>query len=270
VVTANLPDSIVTAGGAQIGYESANGEVPGCFEYASYVYFNVKPQFEKSPSFEVNKTASKSGENKWSKNVQMNSSDKVDYRIQYKNTGSIQNDNVVIKDVLPKGVSYVAGSTKLYNNSNPNGKTLNDDLTKTGGINIGSHAAGASSFVVFTGTVNKENLICGQNTIVNKAMATTDYGTKEDTANVTVNKECAPGMINVCDLASKKTISIKESDFDSNKHSKNLADCEVAPVTELPQTGISTSVIGFAGLGLMTAGLGYAFSSSRIRKLFIG
>ena len=266
-----LPDSIVTAAGAQIGYESANGEVPGCFEYANYVYFTVKPQFEKSPSFEVNKTASKSGENKWSENVQMNAGDKVDYRIQYKNTGDIQNDNVVIKDVLPKGVTYVAGSTKLYSNAPgyANGKTLNDDITKAGGINIGSFSAGASGFVVFTATVGKENLICGTNTLVNKAMATTDYGTKEDTTNVTVNKECAPGTINVCDLTTKQIISIEESKFDSTKHSKNTADCVETPVTALPETGISGTAI-FAGLGLATAGLGYALTSARIRKLFIG
>lgn len=281
-----LPDSIVTSAGAQLGYESANGEVPGCFKYVNYVYFKVKPQFAKKPSSEVQKTVSKHGENKWAENVQVNAGDKVDYRIQYKNTGEVQQNNVVIKDVLPKNVTYVAGSTKAYNALNPNGKVLNDDLTKAQGINIGSHAANASSFIVFTAKVGTASeLACGENKLINKARVETDYGNKEDTANVTVNKTCQPGKISVCDLTTKKVITINESDFNTSKHSKNLADCatncaipgkEHLPanssecVTTLPETGIDTGMFAFLGLGATVAGLGYAFTSERIRKLLIG
>ena len=35
-----------------------------------------------------------------------------------------------------------------------------------------------------------------------------------------------PADIEVCELATKKSVTIKESDFDSSKHSKNPADCE--------------------------------------------
>lgn len=35
-----------------------------------------------------------------------------------------------------------------------------------------------------------------------------------------------PSDITVCELATKKSVTIKESEFDSSKHSKNFADCE--------------------------------------------
>ena len=56
----------------------------------------------------------------------------------------------------------------------------------------------------------------------------TDYGTKSDDADVTVNgDECEqPKKIEVCELATKKFIMIDEKDFDSSKHSKNPEDCK--------------------------------------------
>ena len=43
-------------------------------------------------------------------------------------------------------------------------------------------------------------------------------------------EDCNPKPIQVCDLASQKMISIDERDFDSRKHSKNPADCQPKPV----------------------------------------
>jgi hypothetical protein len=42
----------------------------------------------------------------------------------------------------------------------------------------------------------------------------------------------APNNLQVCELATKKIITIKESEFDASKHSKNLADCkeEMCPI----------------------------------------
>jgi hypothetical protein len=40
-----LPESIFTSTGALLGYDKLDGKIPGCFQYAGYVTFNVKPQF---------------------------------------------------------------------------------------------------------------------------------------------------------------------------------------------------------------------------------
>jgi uncharacterized repeat protein (TIGR01451 family) len=188
----SLPDSIVTSAGALVGYEAANGIVPGCFEYVNYVYFKVKPQVQKTADFTVEKTVSKAGENKWVEDYTAKAGEKVDYRIRYQNTGQTQQDNVTIRDTLPAGMSYVAGSTKLMNSQNPNGKTLSDNVTKDG-VNIGSHAPNGTSYVIFSATVtSNDKLACGKNSLVNKVKVTTDNGSKEDTATVNVSKECKP------------------------------------------------------------------------------
>lgn len=206
----SLPDSIVTSAGAKIGYETeGDGVIPGCFQYVSYVYFKVKPQFEQSGDFETAKTVSEHDKFDWKESVNSKPGDLVDFRIKYKNVGSTQQDNVVVKDQLPAGLSYVAGSTKLYNAQNPNGKTLSDEVTK-GGVNIGSHAAGASSFVTFTAKVagNDQLPTCGPNTLKNVATVETDDGNKEDDASVVVPKECQPAESKfTCDALKIEKIS---------------------------------------------------------------
>lgn len=235
----SLSDSIVTASGALIGYNGPDGKVPGCFEYASYITFKVKPQFEKNANFEVAKTVSKHDAYDWQENVNVQPGDSVDFRIKYKNTGEVQQDDVVVKDVLPTGMSYVAGSTKLYNAVNPNGKTLSDNVTKNG-VNIGSHAAGASSFVVFTAKVAaNDNLpTCGTNTLTNTASVSTPYGTGDDNATVTVPKECQETPVYECtalkavDLGNKKyrftTTVGAENGATVNKYVYNFGDATEA------------------------------------------
>ena len=52
-----------------------------------------------------------------------------------------------------------------------------------------------------------------------------------------------PKIIEVCDIAAKKIISIDERDFDSRRHSKNLDDCKVTKLSpvEISKTDITTS-----------------------------
>ncbi len=267
-----LSDSLVTSAGVKLGYAAeGDGIIPGCFEYINYVYFKVKPQFAPTANFAVQKKVSEAGKNNWQENVAIKTEQIVDYRIEYKNTGESQQNNVVVKDTLPAGMTYVAGTSKLYNTQNPKGKTLSDSITSAQGVNIGSHAAGANSFVVFQAKAVKNDSLakCGQNTLTNKALVETDNGSKSDTADVTITKTCiAPKDIEVCELATKKAITIKEDAFDSKKHSKNFKDCETTPVTpttptELPKTGVSASVLGILSLGSVVAAISYYVASRR-------
>ncbi|MFZ1360790.1 MAG: LPXTG cell wall anchor domain-containing protein [Candidatus Saccharimonadales bacterium] len=296
-------DSIVTSAGAPVGYDAMNGTLPGCFHYSGYVSFKVKIQAPKTVNFTVNKEVSKHGENKWVDNYTAKPGETIDYLIEYKNTGTTQQDNVVVKDKLPAGMEYINGSTKFGTKAQPNGTPASDNITKDG-INIGSYAAGASTWVLFSAkvAVNDKLPACGANTLRNVARVEIDEGSKEDTADVTVNRECKPGSVTVCDLTSNKVITINEKDFDSNKHSKNLKDCKASITVcdtttntivtinesdfdeskhskdtsvcttpdELPETGIDTGLFIFAGLSLVGASLGYAFTSERIRKLIVG
>lgn len=246
---ASLPDSIVTSAGAKMGYAAAgDGIIPGCFKYLSYVEFTVKPQFAPTTTsdFTVAKTVSKHDAFAWGETYAAQPGELVDFRIKYSNTGSTQQDNVIVKDTLPAGLSYVAGTTKLYNSVNPNGKALSDNVT-TNGVNIGSHAAGASSFVVFTAKVvaNDQLTVCGPNTLKNVAHVTVGSTTKDDDANVTVTKTCVPEDkdIKVCRLSDKVIVTIKESAFDSTKYSKNLDDCKPVVVKDIQVCRLSDKTI---------------------------
>lgn len=263
-----LPSSLMTTGAA-LGYDTLNGTVPGCNEYSGYVKFKITTV---QPNFEVTKQVSLAGKGNYVESVNVKSGDKVDYRIKYKNTGSVVQNNVNITDTLPAGVTYVPGTTYVSNavTNNQWDKVDSDEVTK-GGINTGSYAPGGAVYVKFTAVVNSD--ACGDTKITNRANANTENGSKSDTADVVVNKTCAPGEINVCELATKKIVTIKESDFDSSKYSKNFADCQstpVTPVTELPQTGIDTGVATMAGIGALTAAAAYAVRSPRLRSLLRG
>lgn len=266
-----LPDSIVTSAGAKIGYNGADGIVPGCFQYDNYVYFEVQPQVAEKPDFTASKEVSKHGENKWSESYTATPGEVVDYLIEYRNTGEVKQDNVTVRDKLPAGMTYVNGSTKFGTAQHPGGAQASDNITTTG-INIGSYAKNAGTWVMFSAKAPKtEALECGKNTLKNVASIETDYGTKDDSANVIVDKYCQPDKIKVCDLDTKKIISIDEKDFDASKHSTDLSDCKEVPVTpetpsapsELPTTGPTETIFSILGLGSLIAGIGYYVNSRR-------
>jgi len=225
--------------GTHLGYDKLDGKLPGCNEYAGFVTFNFVVD---QPNFEVAKLVSKAGENKFSDNVNVAAGSEVEYKIQYRNTGTTQQDKVFIVDELPAGVSYVPGSTK-FAASTTGGQlsSVKEDSIVSSGLNIGSFAPGANAFVTFRAKVatNDQLAKCGVNSLVNNAIASTDNGTREDTATVTVEKKCettpptpVEKHIKVCELTSKKIVTINEKDFDSTKHSKNLKDCEAKPEVE--------------------------------------
>lgn len=188
----SLSDSIVTSAGAPVGYESNDGTVQGCYKYAGYVTLKVKVQGETKTDFDMTKTVRKAGEQSWSETVAAKPGDKVQYRIKYTNKGTSPQDNVTLKDALPKGMNYVAGTTKLYLGTDPNtARPVSDNITTTG-VNIGSYGPGGMAMVIFDATVGANETLptCGANTMRNVATVTAGGSTKNDDANVTVDKVC--------------------------------------------------------------------------------
>ncbi len=183
-----LPDSIVS-GGTALGYNALDGIVPGCNEYAGYVTFRVKAD---QPNFTVSKQVKLNGTSGWKENIAANPGDTVDYLIEYKNTGTMRQNNVTIKDKLPAGMTYVAGSAKYYNSFNPNGAPATDDVTGKG-LNIGNYEPGANGLVRFSAKLpSASTLKCGINKFVNTGIVETDNGWKQDDATVETTKECPP------------------------------------------------------------------------------
>jgi len=255
----NLGDSVATTG-AQLGYDSMNGKIPGCFEYAGYVTFKVKAV---TSNFDIQKTVrvNSATDKTFKENVAVNAGDKVDYQLYFKNTGGTTLPNVSIQDTLPAGVTYVTGTTYLHN---ANGTRIVADGVAANGLNIGDYAPGADAYIKFTAEVNKNiSLVCGPNTLRNIVKAVTSTGTKQNTADVLVNKVCAPGKITVCEIATKKIVTIDEAQFDTSKYTKDLTKCEVTP-PELPKTGPTENIVAVIGLGALIASVVYYVRSRRL------
>lgn len=245
-----LGEDLFTSPGALLGYEKLDGKIPGCFKYSGYVTFKVKPQFAETADFSMNKQVRKNGitSGGWTENYAGKDGDKVDFVINYKNESQVTMKDVVVKDTLPAGLTYVPGSTVLANGNNPTGKTVSDNVVTATGINIGSYLPGASAWVRFSATVDASKLtVCGPVTIKNIATAETDFGKKSDNATVTVEKRCEPTPVDkdvtVCEIATKKIVTIKESVYNANKEKyadKDSDKCKAVTVCEISSKTVIT------------------------------
>ena len=135
--------------GALLGYNALDGKVPGCHNFAGYLTFDFRVVGENppKPDFNVEKLVAPFGSNNFTKSVNAKTGDKVDFRIQYKNVGNLEQAKVVVKDTLPAGLELVPGSVKLAN-KNTGGKYTNlpDNLTSNG-QEIGTYNPGANAYI---------------------------------------------------------------------------------------------------------------------------
>jgi uncharacterized repeat protein (TIGR01451 family)/LPXTG-motif cell wall-anchored protein len=258
-----LPDNLYTTG-TPLGYNALDGTLPGCNEFAGYVTFRFRVD---QPNFEIEKNVSKAGAATYAKEITALPGEEVEYKIKYKNTGTTQQNDVVIKDILPKGISYVAGSTYVSNSSTNNQwAPITNNAIVTGGINIGSYAPGGAAYIKFKAKVTDNASLekCGINSLINTATAETNDGSKSDTATVVVSKtcdetqnECKPGIpvgddrCTPCEVPGKEDLP------------KNSPDC-VTPPVELPHTGAGDSIAALVGAGSLIAAAGYYIASRRV------
>ncbi len=216
-----LSTSLFSSEGTLLGFNELNGIVPGCADYAGYVIYRFKTD---QPAFTAAKQVANGGKNNWSENVKADPGATVDYKITYKNTGTTDQNDVTIKDVLPNGQTYVPGSTRLTNATNPNGLKVSDNVVGAG-INIGNYGPGATATVTFSAKLaGTDKLACSP--MRNTVSVITGNGTKTDDATVTPNKN----------------------------------DCTV---TELPTTGPVEVIAGLVGIAAITVGIVYYLKSRK-------
>lgn len=203
-----IPESLFTSAGAKLGYTKMDGNIPGCFQYAGYLTFIVKPQFAGTPNFEIDKQVRVGNSGDYSDSVTTKAGNEVEFKIKYKNTGDVTQDPVTINDKLPKGLTYVAGTSYISNQATGNQwKKLTSDNIVNNGINIGGYVPGGAAYLKFTAKVTDESALeCGKNTLINTAYATTNNGVKNDTATVIVNKDCKKPVYS-CDLLTVEKIT---------------------------------------------------------------
>lgn len=222
-----VSDSIMNGSGALVGYNANDGKLPGCFQYASYVTFKVKPQLQQTPDFSIAKTVRLNGatDKTFKESVAAKPGDKVDFQVYFKNTGSTLLNKVAIRDTLPAGLTYVTGSTWLHNSGGTN--QVADGVTVGGGIMIGDYAKDGDAYVKFTAQVaaNNDLATCGLNTLKNIASVDTSAGSKSDDAVVTVDKTCdnpQPVAKYTCDLLTVNKIERTKFSFDTKYTAENV------------------------------------------------
>ena len=234
-----LSDALITDG-VQLGYDKLDGKLPGCNQYAGYVLFRFVAD---QPDFTVEKKVSKHNENKWSDSYKAQPGETVDFLLKYKNTGTTLQKDVVMRDELPKGMSYVKGSTTLGNPTHPQGKPASDTVTTTG-LNVGSYNPGQNAWVLFSAKVDsKEVLECGIRKLTNKLIVETNNGSKSDTAEVTTEKDCEPTKpekIEVCEIDTGKIVTIDKDKVNNEKHASDLAKCDKVKVCDTKDNTIVT------------------------------
>ncbi len=179
-----LGDTILSGSGVPLGYNALDGDLPGCNDFSGYVLFRVKAE---QPNFTFSKEVRISGTTGWQKSIVAKPGDKLDYLLSYENTGTTAQNDVVLKDVLPQGLAYVPGSSKLTNDQG-DGVAIPDGVEKDG-VNIGNYGAGANAFLAFSATVTTQ----GCETLVNTADVETNNGSLDNSASVRVSTGgCTP------------------------------------------------------------------------------
>ena len=287
-----ISDSLSSNAGAQLGYDKIDGNIPGCFQYSGILTFNVKVTTQKTSNFNVTKQVRKLGETEWKKSISVKPGDTIEYMLGYDNNGEVEHKDVNVRDILPNGITYVHNSTFLKNGSYPNGNNVANNDIATRGVSIGGYKPGANAFIKITAKVaNEKDLKCGVNTLINTVRVSTPNGAKENTATVTVNRNCTPKEQEKCQVIGKThldkndpnckekcTIPGKEN-LDANdpncgekckikgfEHlSPNDPKCAQIP-TELPQTGPVESAIMIIAVVALSGAVAYYVRSHQELK----
>lgn len=166
------------------------GDIPGCNEYAGYVTYRFKVD---QAAFDISKTVSKENDGNYVEKIIVNPGDVLDFKIDYKNTGTINQKAIIAYDHMPKGLTYVNGTSFFKTSFNTQGNFVSDKLFD-GGINLGDFAPNDSMSLTYKVEVSKDEKIfpCGDTKIYNNASIATANGTGYDKVEVTVRRECKP------------------------------------------------------------------------------
>lgn len=148
------------------------------------------------------------------KTVQVNQ--EFAYQIVVKNTGDVPLGNVVVTDTAPQGVTLVRASSGTINGSK---------WTQT----LGSLNVGQSTTITLTAKAPQyvggllKNTVCVDTSTIS--------GTPDDCDDAVV--QLPVPEISVCQLATFKVVTIKQTDFNPTAYSKDLADCKRIQVCNL-------------------------------------
>lgn len=264
-------DALFGKTGSYLGYwNDLWGVLPGCNEYAGYVTYHFKVD---QPGFSMNKTVSKELENDYKEKITVAPGDKLDFKIDYKNTGTMTQESIIAYDYMPNGLNYVKGTSFLKSSFGKGGAFVSDKLFD-GGINLGDFKPGESTSLTYKVEVADDKTIfpCGDTVVYNNASIATAVGTIYDKTEVTVHRDCEdnPTTPNTPSETIQKCTIVKGTYYGSNgdevDYDTYKSQCETP--AELPKTGpteIMLAVVIVGGIGIATAY--YINSRKELKKL---
>lgn len=174
-----------------IGYDALDGVIPGGEDYISLISIRVKAVFDDDFSVKQ-KVRIVGGEDETFKDaVDANIGDIVEFQFEYRNTSDDVHHDVAVRDILPKSLQYIAGSTRFYTANYPDGAKIDQDNIVSNGLNIGNYATGANAFIRFRAEVVGDTMAYGTNELVSWAQvqAGTEQHIIQDHAKVYVVKK---------------------------------------------------------------------------------
>ena len=124
--------------------DNLDGKVLGGHDNSACIYFKIIVDY---PDFEISTSMRNATTDKWEQDLSVKIGDRVWIRIEYRNIGSIAQENVVIKNILSPGMTYIPGSSYIVNSNYPAGCAIEDGVTYHSGINIGNYAPRESAIV---------------------------------------------------------------------------------------------------------------------------
>lgn len=175
--------------GAYLAYSTNHwGVVPGCNEYSGYVTYRFKVD---QAGFSISKTVSKENEQNYVEKITVKPGDVLDFKINYENTGTINQLSIIGYDSMPNGLNYVNGTSFFTANFNQTGNFVSDKLFN-GGINLGDFKPGDSMSLTYKVEVLDDKTIfpCGDTKVYNNASIATANGTGYDKVEITVHRDC--------------------------------------------------------------------------------
>lgn len=188
-----LRDSIITSEGVLLGYEKLNGLMPGGALYAAYISVKVKVVFvEENSLFTVESKIRHAGDKEWAdEELSVEIGDEVEYQIHYKNSANTERSDVMVRFVPPSSVTYIEGSTVLYNSNHQDGLSLDESSSSINtGVNIGSYSVGGDAYIRGRYKVSgSEKLVSGRNIL--RFWGQVDDGTitLQDSSDLELNME---------------------------------------------------------------------------------
>ncbi|MBQ8996661.1 DUF11 domain-containing protein [Candidatus Saccharibacteria bacterium] len=253
-----LSTDLFNGEGTYLGLKSLNGVILGCDRYSGYILYRIRatkvavepePEPERpeetTSGFSVDKQVSKDGGVTWTDNVSVTPGETLEFRVSYKNTGTVAQTGVTISDTLEgaAGTEYVAGSTRIVRGET---ETIVQDADGTGlfsgGLVIGTVAAGEEIEIHYKVKIQgTDKFACGKTVLYNLAGVS---GKRADDASAGVASRYDKVQIEV------------------------IREDEGCLPAEIPETGPAQIILAsVVSLGLLV-GMGYWLNSKhQLRKL---